>query len=93
MRGEIGTTPAELRRELTEVKCHQDKAKAEIFVGDSRHGWVESYRALLELSTDKQFSGKVNVIIDLSHVRPAGEPLKGFGGVANPVKLVRLVGH
>lgn len=88
LRGEIGATPAELRREFTEVKFYQDKA--EIFVGDSRQGWVESYQALLELSTDERFSGKVNVIIDLSDVRPAGEPLKGFGGVANPVKLSEL---
>ena len=88
LRGEIGATPAELRRELTEVKFHQDEA--EILVGDSRQGWVGSYQALLELSTDERFSGKVNVIIDLSDVRPAGEPLKGFGGVANPVKLPEL---
>ncbi|MGD1699889.1 ribonucleoside-triphosphate reductase, adenosylcobalamin-dependent [Dapis sp. BLCC M229] len=88
LRGEIGATPAESRRELTEVKFHQDQA--EIFVGDSRQGWVGSYQALLELSTDERFSGKVNVIIDLSDVRPAGEPLKGFGGVANPVKLPEL---
>ncbi|MGD1807381.1 LAGLIDADG family homing endonuclease [Dapis sp. BLCC M126] len=88
LRGEIGATPPESRRELTEVTFHQDQA--EIFVGDSRQGWVGSYQALLELSTDERFSGKVNVIIDLSDVRPAGEPLKGFGGVANPVKLPEL---
>ncbi|MGD1713721.1 ribonucleoside-triphosphate reductase, adenosylcobalamin-dependent [Dapis sp. BLCC M172] len=88
LRGEIGVTPPESRRELTEVTFHQDEA--EILVGDSRQGWVGSYQALLELSTDERFSGKVNVIIDLSDVRPAGEPLKGFGGVANPVKLPEL---
>ncbi len=88
LRGEIGSTLPELRRELTEVKFDGDQA--EIFVGDSRQGWVGSYQALLELSTDERFSGKVNVIIDLSDVRPAGEPLKGFGGVANPVKLPEL---
>lgn len=88
LRGEIGSTPRESRRELTEVKFHQDEA--EIFVGDSRQGWVGSYQALLELSTDERFSGEVKVIIDLSDVRPAGEPLKGFGGVANPVKLPEL---
>ena len=44
LRGEVGHSPPELRREFTEVKFHQDKA--EIFVGDSRQGWVESYRAL-----------------------------------------------
>jgi ribonucleotide reductase class II len=28
--------------------------------------------------------------VDLCDIRPAGEPLKGFGGVANPVKLTDL---
>ncbi len=88
LQGEIGSTPPELRRELTEVKFNQDEA--EIYVGDSRQGWISSYQALLELSTDQRFSGAVNVIIDLSDIRPAGEPLKGFGGVANPIKLPEL---
>ncbi|MEB3340439.1 LAGLIDADG family homing endonuclease [Okeania sp.] len=88
LRGEVGSTPCELRRELTEVKFHQDQA--EIFIGDSRQGWVGAYQALLELSSDERFSGKADVIIDLNDVRPAGERLKGFGGVANPVKLPEL---
>lgn len=88
LRGEIGSTPTELRRELTELKFDGDEVK--IYVGDSRQGWISSYQALLELSTDERFSREVNVIIDLSDVRPAGEQLKGFGGVANPVKLPEL---
>ncbi|MGB3507892.1 MAG: LAGLIDADG family homing endonuclease [Microcoleaceae cyanobacterium] len=88
LRGEIGSTPTELRRELTELKFDGEEVK--IYVGDSRQGWISSYQALLELSTDERFSREVNVIIDLSDVRPAGEQLKGFGGVANPVKLPEL---
>jgi len=88
LQGEIGTTPAQLRREKTEVKVEGNQVI--IHVGDSRQGWVNSYQTLLELSTDEQFSGDVQVIIDLSDVRPVGEPLKGFGGVANPVKLAEL---
>jgi hypothetical protein len=30
------------------------------------------------------------MVVDLSSVRPAGEKLKGFGGVANPIKLPEL---
>lgn len=86
--GEIGTTAPEKRRELTEVVV--DGARVRIRVGDSRKGWVESYQCLLELSSDDRFDGEVQVEIDLSDVRPAGEPLKGFGGVANPVKLPQL---
>ncbi len=86
--GEIGTTAPQNRRDLTEVVI--DGAKVRIHVGDSRKGWVDSYQTLLELSSDDRFDGEVQVAIDLSDVRPAGEPLKGFGGVANPVKLPQL---
>jgi ribonucleotide reductase class II len=86
--GEIGTTPASERREKTEVKILDEKVY--VYVGDSRQGWVKSYQTLLEIAADTRFSGHVNVIINLSDVRAAGEPLKGFGGVANPVKLVDL---
>ena len=51
---------------------------------------MKSYQTLLELSTDERFAGEVQVYINLSDVRPVGEPLKGFGGVANPVKLPDL---
>jgi ribonucleotide reductase, class II len=88
IQGEIGSTIAQNRREKTDVKITGNDVL--IYVGDSRQGWVKSYQTLLELSTDERFSSKVNVIIDVSDVRPAGEALKGFGGVANPVKLPEL---
>ena len=84
----IGVTPAHLRSEETTVTIDRDRVT--IQVGDSRHGWVTSYQTLLELSSDPQFSDTVEVAVDLSHVRPTGEPLKGFGGVANPIKLPTL---
>nr|RNJ67462.1 MAG: ribonucleoside-triphosphate reductase, adenosylcobalamin-dependent [Leptolyngbya sp. IPPAS B-1204] len=88
MQGEIGTTPAPLRREQTEVTINGNQVT--IQVGDSRQGWVKSYQTLLELSTDERFTDSVQVVIDLSDVRPAGEKLKGFGGVANPIRLPGL---
>ena len=88
IQGEIGLTPAQNRREKSEVKITGNEVL--IHVGDSRQGWVKSYQTLLELSTDERFSDEVKVIIDISDVRPAGEPLKGFGGVANPVRLLEL---
>ncbi len=88
MQHEIGTTPAELRRQETEVSFEGNQAT--ICVGDSRQGWVKSYQTLLELSTDERFTDAVEVVIDLSDVRPAGEKLKGFGGVANPIRLPAL---
>ncbi|GAX39331.1 RP ribonucleotide reductase-like protein [Tolypothrix sp. NIES-4075] len=88
VQGEIGSIPVEQRREFTETKITGNSVT--IHVGDSRQGWVESYQTLLKLSSDERFSGKVEVIVDISDVRKAGETLKGFGGVANPVKLPGL---
>ncbi|BCL34665.1 ribonucleoside-triphosphate reductase, adenosylcobalamin-dependent [Nostoc sp. MS1] len=88
VQGEIGTTAKNLRREFTQTVIEGNKAT--IYVGDSREGWVESYQALLELSTDERFTDEVQVFVDVSDVRQAGETLKGFGGVANPVKLPGL---
>ncbi|MBD2071838.1 ribonucleoside-triphosphate reductase, adenosylcobalamin-dependent [Leptolyngbya sp. FACHB-671] len=88
MEGAIGSTPVQRRRDETTVEISGDQVQ--ICVGDSRQGWVKSYQSLLELSTDEQFSGVVQVAIDLSNVRPAGERLKGFGGVANPIRLPGL---
>lgn len=86
--GEIGNTPPEQRQEGTEV--HVAQPEVEITVGDSRRGWVASYQTLLELSSDERFDGEIEVTIDLSQVRPAGAALKGFGGVANPIKLPEM---
>lgn len=88
LQGEIGSTPVAQRREETQVKIEGNLVR--IYVGDSRQGWVKSYQSLLELSTDKRFCGDVQIIVDISDVRQAGEPLNGFGGVANPVKLPEL---
>ena len=90
----IGTTPLGGRWIATSKWFDYRKSEAAIAVGDSRHGWVSAYRTLLELSTDEGFGAEpIRVAIDLSDVRPAGEPLKGFGGVANPVKLGDLFGR
>jgi ribonucleotide reductase, class II len=88
---EIGGVPIASRQELSTVEIADNKAT--IRVGDSRQGWVNSYKILLELSSDDRFNGEVNVSIDLSNVRPAGEQLKGFGGMANPVRLPELYGR
>lgn len=89
--GAIGSTPIEQRRDETEVII--EGTQVTLHVGDSRIGWVKSYQALLELSSDERFEGDVAVNVDLSDVRPAGEKLKGFGGVANPIRLPDLYGR
>ena len=84
----VGITPKEKRQENStrEIKGNQLYIK----VGDSRRGWVESYKYLLEASSDNSISKKIDVHINLEDIRPAGETLKGFGGMANPIKLKDL---
>mgnify|MGYP006274266065 CR=1 FL=1 len=48
-------------------------------IPDSREGWVES----LELLLDAYFFGKKKPVFDYSIIRPYGEPIKSFGGVAS----------
>jgi ribonucleoside-triphosphate reductase len=60
-------------------------------VADSREGWVESLKVLLDSYFIK---GSAPVEFDYSEVRPAGEPIKGFGGVASgPESLKKLHGE
>jgi ribonucleotide reductase, class II len=88
VQGDVGNTTKDLRREYTQT--HIEGNSVTIHVGDSREGWVASYQTILELSTDERFTDEVQVTVDVSDVRQAGETLKGFGGVANPVKLPGL---
>jgi hypothetical protein len=56
-------------------------------IPDSREGWVESVKMLLE----SYFLGTAPVEFDYSIIRPAGLPIKGFGGVASgPQPLIDL---
>jgi hypothetical protein len=56
-------------------------------IPDSREGWVESLRRLL----DSYFLGIANVDFDYSEIRNAGEPIKGFGGVSSGPDPLREV--
>lgn len=56
-------------------------------IEDSRQGWVESLRLLL-LS---YFKGGSRYTFDYSKIRPAGTPVKGFGGIASgPDSLLEM---
>jgi len=85
---EVGITPKDQREEKSSLEI---KGKdLHIKVGDSRRGWVDSYKYLLEASSNESLEREVDVYIDLEDIRPAGESLKGFGGMANPIKLKDL---
>lgn len=49
-------------------------------IPDSREGWVASLRLLLE---SYFIAHSTPIAFDYSKIRPAGEPIKGFGGVAS----------
>jgi len=52
----------------------------EIFqIPDTREGWVESLRLLLE----SYFHGTSSIKFDYTLIRALGEPIKGFGGVSS----------
>ena len=57
-------------------------------VEDSREGWVDAVKVVLD-----SYIGKCSLpSFDFSEVRPAGEPLKGFGGIASgPTPLIELI--
>jgi len=48
-------------------------------IPDTREGWVESLRTLLE----SYFHNTSPVAFDYSKIRPAGVPIKGFGGLSS----------
>lgn len=86
--GNFGGTPKLSRQKNTRIESVKNEYK--ITVGDSRQGWVDAYRTLLELSSNNRFNGCIKVCIDISHIRPSGERLKGFGGLSNPVRLPQM---
>ncbi len=57
-------------------------------VPDSREGWAEALVRLL----DCYYNHQERIVVDLSHIRPSGSPLKTFGGTASgPHALARML--
>lgn len=77
--------------EETDIEFNDKENKCKLVVGDSRQGWVDAYQGLINAafySGEESFpDSTINIVLDLSNVRPSGEKLKGFGGTANPIKL------
>lgn len=70
------------------IKCPSETRKAEVFeIPDTRQGWVESLRLLLE----SHFLGTAPIEFDYSLIREEGVPIAGFGGVSSgPRPLIEL---
>jgi ribonucleoside-triphosphate reductase (thioredoxin) len=58
-----------------------------ILIADTREAWVDATKQLI----DSYFLGTKKVVFDYSSIRPAGVPIKGFGGVSSgPEPLIKL---
>ncbi len=64
-----------------------DRETETYVIPDTREGWVESVRRLL----DSYFLGITGVNFDYSKIRPEGAPIKGFGGVSSGYKPLEEV--
>jgi len=58
---------------------NKDRKSEHFEIPDSREGWVESVKLLLE----SYFHGTSVVFFDYDMIRDEGEPIKGFGGVSS----------
>lgn len=72
----------------TGLKAYSPTGEVDYVVPDSREGWCESTRKKI-VSYTRPDQSKIKMHYDL--VRPAGSPIKGFGGTASgPEPLIRL---
>ena len=65
----------------------EDREHETYVIPDTREGWVESVRRLL----DSYFLGITSVDFDYSKIREEGAPIKGFGGVSSGHKPLKEV--
>jgi ribonucleotide reductase class II len=90
-----GTEGGRANTEIKLTGIEDENPTIVVSVGDSRQGWASAYQGLIQLAMGHPADGEeedttcidANIILDLSQVRQAGEPLKGFGGTANPIRL------
>lgn len=60
-------------------------------VEDSREGWVDSIRAIFDCYLENTPDSGRYIVYDYSKVRPAGLPIKGFGGISSGPEPLRVL--
>jgi len=71
-----------------DVNAHFETFKVE----DSREGWVDVVKHLLEAAWGPHYKKEARIVIDVSGIRSRGEPLKTSGGIAcGPGPLVSML--
>ena len=67
-----------------EIKMQLPSTEEEtVVIPDTREGWAESIRLLINSYAKP---GSKTIIFDYNAIRPAGTPIKGFGGIASGPK-------
>jgi len=77
----------EKREDLTSIIF--EKNTAQIVIGDSKEGWVESLDYYLSILYKKEYRAIKTIIFNYNYVRPRGEKLKTFGGTASGYESLR----
>lgn len=75
--------PRDERDEMTTLDFSGKQNSAEIIVGDSKEGWMDSLNYFFKLHYAKRYRTIETIYINYNNVRPKGEKLKVFGGTAS----------
>lgn len=78
------------RLENTQVTyLYTDKFIKYVEVGDSRSGWLDALRALLDHAFNEQLNK--TIVFNFNSVRSIGERINGFGGTASGHEALRIL--
>jgi ribonucleoside-diphosphate reductase alpha chain len=81
----VGFSTYHLSQEFHQPK---DSERRLYIIPDSREGWAESVRLLIE---SYESPGDNAIEFDYTEIRPAGMPIKGFGGTSGGYKPLELL--
>jgi adenosylcobalamin-dependent ribonucleoside-triphosphate reductase len=70
------------KEKITLKGTNKDRKLEKFVIADTREGWVESVKILLE----SYAYGLADIEYDYSQIRKEGEPIKGFGGISSGSK-------
>lgn len=85
-------TPKAKQDRLEDTKIiylHTDKYIKYVEVGDSRSGWLDALKALLDHAFNEQLNK--TIVFNFNSVRPLGERINGFGGTASGHEALRIL--
>lgn len=74
---------------IADRKLHAQEKVVRYIIPDSREGWVESTKLLIDSWVNTM--GRERYEFDYSQIRPAGSIIRGFGGVASGYKPLKVL--